>query len=98
MNHIDKNTHFNTEGNQDIDHLLYILDVTSVLSDAYKDKIIKLCLWILTNHAGHVEEIKNAIAQLKEDMTYVELFSQKFIEIVSYDLSRGLINEISKTK
>jgi hypothetical protein len=87
-----------TRGNQDIDHLLYFLDVTSVLSDDYKTKIRNICFWILTNHESHVEGIKDAINQLKEDMTYVEIFSQKFMDIVSYDLKKGLEYEISKTK
>lgn len=98
MEHTDKNTHFNTKGNQDIDHLLYILDVTGVLSDSYKTKITNICLWILTNHENHVEEIREAINVLREDMKWIELFSQKFMETVLYDLSRGLEYEISKTK
>ena len=43
------------------------------------------------------EEIKKSINLLIEDMKWIDLFSQKFIDTVSYDLHRGLEYEILKS-
>jgi len=92
----DKNKSYITYGNEELDKLLSMMDATSVLSDTFKQKIVSLCGWILTNHENYIEDIKKEINSLKNEMKWLNIFSEFFIDEINYLLSRGLEFEIIK--
>lgn len=88
--YIDKNKSYRTNGNEDIDKLLYMMDVTSVLSDTFKQKIVSLCGWILTNNENYIEDIKKEIESLKTEMKWLNIFSDHFTDEINNLLMKGL--------
>lgn len=95
--YIDKNKTFHTNGNQEIDRILYMMEFNGVLSETLKGRIVNLCLRILTNHENHITEINDSIEDLCRDMKWVNIFNDSFIGDIRYYLVRGLEYEKIKS-
>lgn len=91
--YVDKNKCFDTQGNENIDKLFYMMDTTAVVSEPLKTRIRNLCLWILTNHEKHIKAIEDAMNELDADLKFTSIFHERFTGTVYFCLLAGLGTE-----
>ncbi len=94
--YIDKNNSFKTDGNEDADIIFCMMENNTSISDQMKYRINNLALWIVTNHENHVDKIRQSIKDLKDEMEWMIIFSDKFIYEINSLLLKSLIFEIEK--
>jgi len=96
MKYKDKNSFFNTDGNESIDKILCIVDL-SILSGTFNDKIKHCSLFILTNYRENtISDITEEIEYIKISMKWLKVFTDEFIDIIYQGLCNGLEYEIIK--
>lgn len=86
----------NTKDNESLNQLFCMMESQGVLSESFKQRIIGIGFWILCNHEKYESEIKEANTKLKDDMKWLNIFSNSFIDEIYYLLERGLSFEINK--
>ena len=74
-----KNKTFDCRGNEEADNILCMLEANSVLSQEFTNKVQNIVLAILTNLKENEEWIEQHIIKLKEEMQWLTIFSEKFI-------------------
>lgn len=94
--YIQKSKAFVVDGNEHIDILLYALESNGVLSKEFKEKITNIIVVILHNSKESSNFIENKIDSLKENMSWVRIFSENFINFVYYNLTKGFEFELDK--
>lgn len=75
---MNKNKMYNCEGNDEADSLLCMLESNSVLSESFTRKISNIVLTILTNLDNNEEWVNDSILKLKEEMGWLNIFSDEF--------------------
>lgn len=90
----DKNTKLKTNGNEDLDRLLSILENNGVLSGKFTIKVENIIIWILTNYKNNINDIKEEIINLEKEMNWLNIFNEKFIKNVIMLLYNGLEKQI----
>lgn len=71
----DKNTMFVCNGNKEADKLLCMLESNSVLSNKMTEKITNIVLVVLSN----LDWVESEIKKLREEMLWLDIFSESFI-------------------
>lgn len=83
---MNRNKLYDCRGNQPADNLLYMLESTSVLSEAFIRKITNIVLVILSNLDKNEEWVLENIEKLKSEMAWMTIFSEPF--------KNGLIDQL----
>ena len=94
----DKNTKFSTVGNEDADILLCMIEANSVLSLEFTAKITNSVLVIISNLERNEQWVIDEIKNLKEQMTWLNIFSEKFINQINSQLLLAYSFEKNKIK
>ena len=94
----DKNTKFSTVGNEDADILLCMIEANSVLSLEFTAKITNIVLVIISNLERNEQWVIDEIKNLKEQMTWLNIFSEKFINQINSQLLLAYSFEKNKIK
>lgn len=76
--HKDKNTTFSCRGNEEADNLLCMLEANAVLSESFTRRIENIVLTILTNLEKNEDWAYEAIRKLKDEMSWIGIFSDEF--------------------
>ena len=95
--YIDKNHSFSTNGNEYIDQVLCLLEANGVLSSEFKSRVTNIALWILTNPNSQTAALKESIEKLREEMTWLIIFSDTFRQKLCFLLNNGLNWETAKS-
>lgn len=96
--YINKNKSFDCRGNEEIDQLLCLIEANSVLSQSFSQRIINICLVILTNLDSNVDWVESEIADLKVEMNWLSIFSERFISVITGQLLLGMSRQITLNK
>lgn len=75
----DKNTMFVCNGNEEADKLLCMLESNSVLSNKMTEKITNIVLVVLSNLGENLDWVESEIKKLREEMLWLDIFSESFI-------------------
>lgn len=75
---MNMNKTFDCMGNDEADSLLCMLESNSVLSNSFTLKIQNIVLTILTNLDNHDGWVNESIIKLKEEMGWLNIFSDEF--------------------
>jgi hypothetical protein len=94
----DKNKLFDTGGNEWADQVFCMMQNNGCLSESLKVRINNLALWIVTNHNGYQDSIRESIEELETEMNWMSIFSRDFTSKLYSLLNNALNVEIAKTK
>lgn len=76
----NKNKVFTCQGNEEADNLLCMIENSYVLSEHFIEKVTRIVLVILSNLENNEEFVEQEIDKLKEEMQWLTIFSEKFID------------------
>jgi hypothetical protein len=94
----NKNNSFFVGDNEEADRLLSMLESNSVLSESFKSKIINIVMVIITFSDDKEDWIKEEIRKLKEEMSWLTIFSEKFIHQINGELLLSLYRQVTINK
>jgi len=96
--HIDKNKMFRTNGNEFADQILCMMESNRCLSETLKTRVTNIVLWIVTNHKGYEDSIRETIDELEIELNWMSIFSRDFTSKLHFILNNALNVQISKNK
>lgn len=82
----NKNNTFFCGDNQEADQLFCMIESNSVLSESFNEKIKEILFITLTNLDDNKELIMDKIKNLKDEMKWVNIFSESFINMLNSQL------------
>jgi hypothetical protein len=88
--YVSKNRMYNVEENESADQILCMMEGSGCLSDSLKTRISNIVLWIVTNHRGHEDGIRESIDKLEIEMNWISIFSKDFISKLHFSLHDAL--------